>query len=114
MREGRREPAHVSPSLSRTPSPVSPRGEKSIPPTRRVNPGRNRMEGFAVHSAMYRYRLIDEQTGDDLGPFVSLRLTFAPGELIARTGSEHLHVVNVVEPENEAFRAYLVVRAQAA
>ncbi len=59
---------------------------------------------------MYHYRLIDERTGDDLGPFVSLRLTFAPGESIERQGGEHFVVVNIVEPENENFRAYVVVR----
>jgi hypothetical protein len=59
---------------------------------------------------MYRYRLIDECTGDDLGPLVSLRLTFAPGEVIARRGGEQFFVVSVVEPENENFRAYVVVR----
>lgn len=59
---------------------------------------------------MYRYRLIDERTGDDLGPFVSARLTFAPGESIARAGREQFVVVNVVEPENENFRAYVIVR----
>ena len=61
-------------------------------------------------NAAYRYRLIDERTGDDLGPFVSMRLTFAPGEEIKRRGGELFIVVNVVEPENENFRAYVVVR----
>jgi hypothetical protein len=61
---------------------------------------------------MYRYRLIDEHTGDDLGPFVSLRLTFAAGESIGRVDGESFLVVNLVEPENENFRAYLVVRPQ--
>lgn len=63
---------------------------------------------------MYRYRLIDEQTGADLGPFVSPRLVFAPGESIARARGERFFVVNMVEPENENFRAYVVVRPQAA
>ena len=61
---------------------------------------------------MYRYRLIDDATGDDLGPFVSLRLTFSPGEQIGRADGERFVVVNVVQPENENFRAYLVVRRQ--
>lgn len=61
---------------------------------------------------MYRYRLIDETSGSDLGPLVSLRLTFARGELIQRRGDERFVVVNVVEPENESFRAYVVVRPQ--
>jgi hypothetical protein len=26
---------------------------------------------------VYRYRLIDEKTGDDIGPLISTRLTFA-------------------------------------
>lgn len=59
---------------------------------------------------MYRYRLIDERTGDDLGPLVSPRLTFASGESIARAGRERFVVVNMIKPENENFRAYLVVR----
>ncbi|HJP59933.1 MAG TPA: hypothetical protein VJ865_08030 [Gemmatimonadaceae bacterium] len=63
---------------------------------------------------MYRYRLIDERTGDDLGPFVSQRLVFAPGEPIQRQGGEHFVVVSVVEPENENFRAYVVVRRDSA
>lgn len=64
----------------------------------------------AFRSRVYRYRLIDERTGDDLGPLVSLRLTFAPGEVIARRGGEQFFVVSTVEPENENFRAYVVVR----
>jgi hypothetical protein len=60
-----------------------------------------------------RYRLIREQTGDDLGPFVSLRLTLAVAESIARSGCERFVVVNVVEPKNANFRAYTVVRPQA-
>ncbi len=60
---------------------------------------------------MYRFRLLDEETGADLGPLVSARLTFAIGETITRRSGEHLEVVNVVEPENENFRAYLIVQA---
>jgi hypothetical protein len=59
---------------------------------------------------MYRYRLIDEETGADLGPLVSMRLTFAPGETIGRAPAERFEILNVVEPENENFRGYLVVR----
>lgn len=59
---------------------------------------------------LYRYRLIDERTGDDLGPLVSLRLTFAAGELIERAAGEQYVVVNLVEPENKSFRAYMIVR----
>jgi hypothetical protein len=59
---------------------------------------------------MYRYRLVEDETGADLGPLVSQRLTFAPGETISRGLSERFEVMNVVEPENENFRAYVVVR----
>jgi hypothetical protein len=59
---------------------------------------------------MYRYRLVDEATAADLGPLISARLTFAPGELIARRAGEGFEVVNVVEPENENFRAYVIIR----
>jgi hypothetical protein len=61
---------------------------------------------------MYRYRLIDEETGDDIGPLISLRLTFAVGEEISRRSGERYVVTAVVEPENENFRAYIVVRRQ--
>ena len=60
---------------------------------------------------MYRYRLIDYESGADLGPFVSLRLTFAVGEKICRTPNEHFEVVNVVGAEpHENFRGYVVVQ----
>jgi hypothetical protein len=59
---------------------------------------------------MYRYRLIDEQTGDEIGLLISARLTFAVGEKISRASRETYVVVAVVEPENENFRAYIVVR----
>ena len=59
---------------------------------------------------MYRYRLID-QDGADLGPLISPRATFAIGEEIARRAGERYELMSVVEPENEAFRAYLVVRS---
>ena len=59
---------------------------------------------------MYRYRLLDQATGADLGPFVSLRLTFAPGETVSRASGEQFELVKVVEPENGNFRAYLIVR----
>lgn len=62
--------------------------------------------------SVYRYRLIDERTGDDLGPFVSQRLMFAPSEPIARVDGERYFVMRMIEPENENFRAYLVVRPQ--
>jgi hypothetical protein len=61
---------------------------------------------------MYRYRLLDEATGADLGPLVSARLTFAAGETISRGQGESFRVLRMVEPKNENFRAYLIVRAQ--
>ncbi len=59
---------------------------------------------------MYRYRLLDEESGTDLGPFVSSRLAFQVGEEFARIPAERFTLVNVVEAENENFRAYLIVR----
>jgi hypothetical protein len=59
---------------------------------------------------VYRYRLIDEKTGDDLGPLISLRLSFAVGEILARGTDERYELVRTVEPENENFRGYLIVR----
>jgi hypothetical protein len=61
---------------------------------------------------VYRYRLVDELTGSDLGPLVSARLTFAPGELIVRAAGERYVVIGLVEPENENFRGYVIVRPQ--
>lgn len=61
---------------------------------------------------MYRYRLIDQRTGADLGPFVSARLVFVPGEPIARIDGERFTVVKMVEPETETFRAYVIVRPE--
>lgn len=61
---------------------------------------------------MYRYRLLNEATGADLGPLVSSRLTFTVGETLARAG-ERFGLVRVVAPENENFRAYLIVRPDA-
>lgn len=59
---------------------------------------------------MYRFRLIDHDSGADLGPLVSQRLVFAPGESIARRYGERFEIVRTIEPEDESFRAYLVVR----
>ena len=79
-----------------------------------LEPKRTQISVSAVYqAAMYRYRLIDEQTGADLGPFVSQRPVFAPGERIARVDGERYFVIKMVEPENENFRAYVVVRRQA-
>jgi hypothetical protein len=59
---------------------------------------------------MYRYRLIDEDTAVDLGPLISARLTFAVGEELSRRTGERYVVRAVVKPDNENFRAYIVVR----
>jgi hypothetical protein len=59
---------------------------------------------------MYRYRLIDRETGSDLGPLISARVTFAVGEELSRRSGERFVVTALVEPENENFRAYIVVR----
>ena len=56
----------------------------------------------------FRYRLIDAE-GTDLGPFVSKRLDWKPGERIGRS-KEDMLVTAVIEPEEHAgFQAYLVV-----
>lgn len=60
---------------------------------------------------MYRYRLVDVESGADLGPFVSLRMTFAAGEKLGRTPGERFTVVNVTDAEErDNVYAYLVVR----
>jgi hypothetical protein len=59
---------------------------------------------------MYRFRLIDEDTGGDLGPLISSRLTFVVGEELSRRSDERFVVMAMVEPETETFRAYIVVR----
>jgi len=59
---------------------------------------------------VYRYRLVDESDGADLGPLISARLTFAAGEEIVRRAGERFEIVNLVEPENDNFRAYVIVR----
>lgn len=59
---------------------------------------------------MYRYRLIDQDTGSDIGPLISGRLTFAVGEEISRNSRERYVVMGMVEPENENVRPYIVVR----
>jgi hypothetical protein len=67
-----------------------------------------RVERF--RSSVHRYRLIDQDTGGDIGPLVSGRLTFAVGEEISGRCGERYVVMGMVEPENENFRAYIVVR----
>ena len=59
---------------------------------------------------MYRYRLIDEATGADLGPLLSSRHLFEAGDILARGAAERYVLVSVVKPESDSFRAYLVVR----
>jgi hypothetical protein len=60
---------------------------------------------------VHRYRLVDFETGRDLGPFVSARLAVRTGETIARRPSEEYAVANVVPTaHDEPFLAYLIVR----
>jgi hypothetical protein len=57
----------------------------------------------------FRYRLIDPD-GTDLGPFVSKRGDWKPGERIGRSKGEDMLVTAVIEPEDDlGFCAYLVV-----
>ena len=57
----------------------------------------------------HRYRLVNAE-GADLGPFVSKRLDWKPGERIGRSKGEDMLIMAVVEPEKDAgFVAYLVV-----
>jgi hypothetical protein len=58
----------------------------------------------------FRYRLIDAATGTDIGPFVSKRDDWKPGDRIGRSKGEDMVITAVIEPEDEVgFRAYLVV-----
>ena len=60
----------------------------------------------------FRYRLIDAATGTDIGPFVSKRNDWQPGERIGRSKGEDMVITAVIEPEDDVgFRAYLVVVA---
>lgn len=57
----------------------------------------------------FRFRLIDSD-GIDLGPFVSKRHDWKPGERIGRSKGENMLITAVIEPEeNAGFQAYLVV-----
>jgi len=57
----------------------------------------------------FRFRLIDAE-GTDIGPFVSKRQNWKPGEHIGRSKDEDVLITAVIEPEDEAdFHAYLVV-----
>jgi hypothetical protein len=63
--------------------------------------------------AAFRYRLVDANDGRDLGPFVSKRDDWQPGERIGRSKGEDLKIRAVIEPEDDTgFRAYLVVAAE--
>lgn len=57
----------------------------------------------------FRYRLIDAE-GTDLGPFVSKRQNWKPGERIGQSKGEDMLITAVIEPEGDVgFQAYLVV-----
>ena len=57
----------------------------------------------------FRFRLIDSE-GTDLGPFVSKRPAWKPGERIGGIKGEDILITAVIEPEEgAAFQAYLVV-----
>ncbi len=57
----------------------------------------------------FRYRLIDAG-GTDIGPFISKRQNWKPGERIGRSKGEEMLITAVVEPEGDVgFQAYLVV-----
>jgi hypothetical protein len=57
----------------------------------------------------FRYRLIDAD-GTDLGPFISKRPDWKPGDRIGRSKGEEMLITAVIEPEEDAgFQAYLVV-----
>ena len=61
----------------------------------------------------FRYRLINADDGRDLGPFVSKRDNWKPGDRIGRSKGEDMTIKAVIEPEDSAgFRAYLVVAAE--
>jgi len=71
---------------------------------------RNQSGASTVSGSMYRYRLIDAESGDAIGPLVSARVEFQAGESLARRDDERFELVKIVPAENENFRAYLVVR----
>lgn len=77
-----------------------------MPPARRI-----RIRAGFVVSRVHRFRVIDEESGADLGPFVSSRLAFQVGETVGRNPDDRLMIVRVVEAEpQDSFHAYLVVR----
>jgi hypothetical protein len=58
----------------------------------------------------FRFRLINASDGTDIGPFVSKRDDWRPGERIGRSKGEDMLITAVIEPEDDVgFRAYLVV-----
>jgi hypothetical protein len=58
----------------------------------------------------FRYRLTDAATGADLGPFVSKRDEWKPGDRIGRSKGEDMIITAVIAPDDQVgFRAYLVV-----
>jgi hypothetical protein len=58
----------------------------------------------------FRYRLIDATDGRDLGPFVSKRDDWKPGERIGRSKGEDVVIRTIIETEDDVgFRAYLVI-----
>jgi hypothetical protein len=58
----------------------------------------------------FRYRLIDATDGRDLGPDVSKRNDWKPGERIGRSKGEDMVIRTIIETEGDVgFRAYLVV-----
>ena len=69
---------------------------------------------FSVDLSMaFRYRLINAD-GTDLGPFVSKRRDWKPGDRLGRSKGEDMLITAVIEPEQEAgFHAYLVVSTPA-
>lgn len=69
-----------------------------------------RIDGAPFDRTVYHYRLVDEETGADLGPFASPRLAFQVGETIATRPGARYAIRRVVPTEHdEPFRAYLVV-----
>ncbi len=57
----------------------------------------------------FRYRLVDAD-GTELGPFISKRRDWKPGERLAQSKGAKMVITAVIEPEADAdFEAYLVV-----
>ena len=59
---------------------------------------------------LFRYRLFRASDGTDIGPFVSKRDDWQPGDRIGRSKGEDMVITTVIQPEDDVgFRAYLVV-----